>query len=399
MRFFFEPSDFLFFRDNKPFTGGESFAGYSLDLPLPQVIYGAARTWLLQQVGVDFKRFAAFTTLDEAAKVYPITRATGLPHVAGSLQIRGPFLATHQSAAESVSLYYPSPLDVVKFDKPKGRAKNLYTILNPTLDQPGQTNLPAAYLQPLMLKPEVSQSGREAEDLEGMLFSERAMGEYLNITLETRQKNEGQILSIEELVQREERIGIAIGENGVVKTGQLYSLEGRRMVEGAGLVVDITGLADEVLAELDGQALHLGGERRFGRLIQIKSEADTDNSPSPPSDLSNKFKLALITPALFKHGWLPGWLDPDTGQGHLPGTSLKVRLVAAAVGRPIVFSGFDLARNRPKPLRRAVPAGSVYYFELLAGNPGQLVKSFHYANSVSDENGLAGFGTTLIGKW
>ncbi len=394
MRLFFEPSDFLFFRDNKPFTGGENFGGLSRDLPLPQVVYGAVRTLLLQQAEVDFNRFREFKTLDEAALVYPIIRTTGLSDIAGSLRMRGPYLTRYDDSSKLADHYFPAPLDVVKFEKGgrTGGSRKLYTILSPSADASGQTNLPATFLQTLLVKPGLA---RPTEDLGNVVFSRIVMESYLDGSLEERTNSNG-VEPVENLLVSEDRIGIAIGQNWVTKSGQFYMLEGRRMVEGVGLALELMGLDEALVGELSGQILHMGGERRFGRLLPLTGEGEI---PVAPAGLANRFKMLLVTPALFSQGWLPGWLDPVNGQGTLPGSDLKVQLRSAAVGRAMPISGWDIAHNRPKPLRRAVPAGSVYYFELLNGDPAQVVELFHHSESISDEDGQAGFGLTLVGKW
>src|SRR5690606_5857344 len=78
------------------------------------------------------------------------------------------------------------------------------------------------------------------------------------------------------------------------------------------------------------------------------------------------FKLYLLTPGLFKNGWLPGVINKETKI--LTVGKVKAKLLTAAIGKPKYLSGFDLKDNKPKPNLRAVPEGSVYYFELLEGN-------------------------------
>ncbi len=51
---------------------------------------------------------------------------------------------------------------------------------------------------------------------------------------------------------------------------------------------------------------------------------------------------------------------------------VDARLVCAAVPRREVVSGWDLFGWKPKEARRAAPAGSVYWFEGLNGDPGKL---------------------------
>src|SRR6185437_6052784 len=50
----------------------------------------------------------------------------------------------------------------------------------------------------------------------------------------------------------------------------------------------------------------------------------------------------------------------------------RLRLVAAAVPRHQIISGWDLARWRPKPALRVVPAGAVYWLEGLECSADQL---------------------------
>ncbi len=56
-----------------------------------------------------------------------------------------------------------------------------------------------------------------------------------------------------------------------------------------------------------------------------------------------------------------------------------------------------MAKRKPKPMFKAVPAGSVYFFELLEGNANQLEK-FHQ-KSISDIYPEQGFGICYIGKF
>jgi CRISPR-associated protein Cmr3 len=91
-------------------------------------------------------------------------------------------------------------------------------------------------------------------------------------------------------------------------------------------------------------------------------------------------------------------------RGKVPGTGIKVRLETCSVGRFLSFGGFDLAKYEPKPMKKAVPAGSVYYFELEEkSNASQQIKILveHYAtnrNSISEFKTNEGFGRVFIGK-
>ena len=73
---------------------------------------------------------------------------------------------------------------------------------------------------------------------------------------------------------------------------------------------------------------------------------------------------------------------------------VKVRLLAACVGRYIPCGGFGFDkeedRYHPREMRFAVPAGSVYYFELLSGTFADAVKLFH-GKCMSDYRESKGF--------
>ena len=85
----------------------------------------------------------------------------------------------------------------------------------------------------------------------------------------------------------------------------------------------------------------------------------------------------------------------------------ELELVAAAVGKPLAVGGWDMKTREAKPLRRAVPAGSVYYLRLsdeVSGPDATVVaeafaKRFTLNESVSDMDGEVGFGAALVGLW
>jgi len=108
----------------------------------------------------------------------------------------------------------------------------------------------------------------------------------------------------------------------------------------------------------------------------------------------------LATPGIFSRGWRPGWLD-DSFCGQIPGTGLKVRLLGACVEqwRPISGWGLEKGSAGPKPVRRMVPAGSVYFFEVLHGTASCLPDV--WLKSVCDEmqDRKDGFGLALWGIW
>ncbi|MFQ3669472.1 MAG: type III-B CRISPR module-associated Cmr3 family protein, partial [Fimbriimonadaceae bacterium] len=157
-----------------------------------------------------------------------------------------------------------------------------------------------------------------------------------------------------------------------------------------------------------------GGERRLAVI------EDADGWPACRTEVARRLagaprvRAVLATPALFNRGWMPGWLDRTTREGTPPGLDgLTLRLVAAAVPRRQAVSGWDFAaagRQRPKPVRWLAPAGAVYFFEVVDGEPAVLAERA-WLTSISDlefeedgttpvaNNRLDGFGLALWGTW
>jgi len=97
--------------------------------------------------------------------------------------------------------------------------------------------------------------------------------------------------------------------------------------------------------------------------------------------------LYLTTPALYD-----GWRPPAFA---------GLRLVAAAVGRPLSLGGWDLAKKRPKDMTRAVPAGSTYFFAVEQLDAArEFVTRFHWNDPLSRPGtGREGLGLSLCGVW
>ena len=146
----------------------------------------------------------------------------------------------------------------------------------------------------------------------------------------------------------------------------------------------------------------MGGERRlaFWEAGNIDWGCPTDLAKRIQK--TERLRMILATPALFSEGWRPGWLDANL-KGKLPGTEVEVQLVSVCMDRWKAISGFSIDRTAPdrygpKPAQRAVPAGSIYFFEVLGG---QVEAARIWMKSVCDDaqDGRDGFGVALWGIW
>jgi CRISPR-associated protein Cmr3 len=147
-------------------------------------------------------------------------------------------------------------------------------------------------------------------------------------------------------------------------------------------------------ADFSGGVNHLGGEHR----IVCWSEVD---NPLPfgscPEELKKQIKndghcrLLLLTAAYFEKGYLPTWLD-----------EFGVTVEAVITERYQGVSGWDYDKNKPKPTRRLVPAGSVYFLKLPPEEQAQdkFIEDVWF-QTVSDDPQLRldGFGLAILGSW
>ncbi len=132
-----------------------------------------------------------------------------------------------------------------------------------------------------------------------------------------------------------------------------------------------------------------------------------------------RLRWVLATPARFRRGWIPDFLNED-GSGIWPDTDIAVRLVSAAVGRAVAYSGWNMQAKQhrrgggdgaPRPTRLLVPAGSVYFFEVVGGGESaEALAKRWWLRSVCSEtivgespedhiDRASGLGAGMFGPW
>ncbi|MDO5650905.1 MAG: type III-B CRISPR module-associated Cmr3 family protein [Moraxella sp.] len=142
-----------------------------------------------------------------------------------------------------------------------------------------------------------------------------------------------------------------------------------------------------------------GGERRLSNLHALDMTA-----PAPTAGLCQQvnatkgFCLTLLSPAVFAHGYLPKWLDTDSKTGTLPNTDITVKLRSVAIERWQAVSGWDSLDWQPKAMRKAVCAGSVYWFEIVSGAfDDETLEQFYFkALSDDEQDRRDGFGLAVL---
>jgi CRISPR-associated protein Cmr3 len=113
--------------------------------------------------------------------------------------------------------------------------------------------------------------------------------------------------------------------------------------------------------------------------------------------------MVLATPTVFRDGWKPGWLD-DALVGSPPGADARLRLMGVSIARWRAVSGWSLAElpgrpRGPKPVKRMVPAGGVYFFEIVDGKVSGLADRWLEPVSDDEQDRRDGFGLAAWGIW
>jgi CRISPR-associated protein Cmr3 len=203
----------------------------------------------------------------------------------------------------------------------------------------------------------------------------------------------------EEIFNREERTGIARDRaRRSVREGLLYSIEYIRLKQGTGLFAQFDGTK----LMPDSGHISLGGDHRPAHYQPAQTPKLNPEKIKTGIASTKRFKLVLTAPTLFVNGWCPKWIDRRTLEGSRD--HVRVKLIAAALGKFTGIGGFDLVKQHPKPIHRFAPAGSVYFFELLEGNADTVLQTFHEKSISEDiqtfpQTARQGFGHSLIGGW
>lgn len=158
-------------------------------------------------------------------------------------------------------------------------------------------------------------------------------------------------------------------------------------------------LPDGVPSLNDWQVWHpLGGERRLVHWQTADQHRLWQCPPEVKQALENAqyVRMVLVTPAIFSGGWKPGWLNSG-----LTGTfgGVKLELVGVCCGRWQAVSGWCLETQKPKPTRRMVPSGSVYFFRCCAGTAGDLAQQWLRSVCDDEQEQRDGFGLAVWGTW
>jgi CRISPR-associated protein Cmr3 len=365
MWIFVEPLDVWLFRDGKPFSAGEQSRATGMFPPLPTTFQGAVRTAALaaalEKAGLTFAQFNGRANAPESSEKILQQLWTRWGRGAGELgqlRLRGPFLA--RSGSAGLELFLPAPRDLVVVEDAGRRVGRVGALRRlGGAEVRGGLEAPARAAWPDLAVPwlEAAEGAEPPGILSVEQFRQYLLGEPVEVG--------DAAVAHDRLVKSDTRVGVQLDRvQGTVMHGRLYLAHFYRLAPGAGLAAEIRIESEEPPLP-DRGWMALGGEARAAQYRKVGEPVlDPIEGNHFRRDLQTRlgqgrrFKLVLAAPAVFEGGWRPDFLHGPGFSGRLAG--VPVKLVSAVVGKPVPVSGWDYANDRPKRLRWAVPAGSVY---------------------------------------
>ena len=332
-----DPVDTLFFRDGRPFDASSRAVS---GLPNPQILAGALRTELLGCIDIDFKHLSTSIRNGNNFETAAFEVGGQIGAKIAKARFCGPYIGRRESIKDKDEILYPVPC-TLRLSGNDETEKKLVRLepLDAKYSLPGWKNHDNE-MRPLwaMTNDILRPPEKEWMTREGMI--DFLLGKVPSVN---------SLISSDSLYGFEDRTGIEIdSETGNAKDGRIYAT--RRLA----LKPDVRFWAGviaspQVLALLpkpnNPRLLPFGGE---GRQMILNSYEDKNKPLTAqiklPQDKKSGRVLVLTTPGCFG-GWRPK----------------NLRVLSAAVSGHFAVSGWDFARDGPKPTRFAVQSGSVYF--------------------------------------
>lgn len=337
--------DTLFFRDAKPFDLGEENVASGVFPPSPSVIMGAIRSAYMSQTGASINEV-----------------------LAKKIQIKRVCFKIKKE------LFYLVPHDLIgskqqfSADKKKG--------INPEavrLELSENTSI-SNNSYPFLLKANLD--GKVEELAGNYLVGHRELKKYL------KGEEKIEVTPIADFVIDEPKIGIGIDKTtSIVEEGLLYRVAMKRM-KNFSFVVEFEGL------DLADQGfLKLGAEGKAVSYETLNLDYTKKVTIPLPEVKSNRIIMYVSTPTFFEEGYIPTFLEQH-----------EVKVMTIAGGKYLSIGGFDMKNRRPKEMKRAIPAGNVYYLEFGDQNKAQEFVQQYHGESTSDTLSEEGFGIIYFGE-
>ena len=342
--FFVKPIDVIMPRGNRHWGVSSGDFGQITMPPAPSVFAGAFRSFIASS---DDETYKAIIRGEKPPKA-------NYASVLGSLEEPGTF----QIASVNIGI------------KKEKNYEPLYLLPNDITLFENDNEIDIRYAEPLPITGIIKQNNvlpcvaalksPSKKPINGYFLKESGYKKYIN----GEKINEQDLINTSSLWKKEMRVGVALDNSSrAAKEGQLYTAETISFNDEVGFIVRING-SDEVLS--NSGTISLGGDQRPANFELINFNFAENNLEKIEQD--SEFKLILNVPAIFKNGWIPDLVEKEGENYVLNYKGCKARLVCASINGYETLSGWNMVKNEPKTAMKTVPAGSVYWFDLIEGS-------------------------------
>lgn len=368
MKLYLKPIDTFTFRDHRDFQAGEDNMGYTFSFPTPSTIYGALRSAYIYHHS-NFTDFA--DGKDEAVKEW-----MGTPTSYGKFKVLGTFIE-HEGET-----YFPVPFDMQVIKEKNDKQ----------------------YAAPLML---VKENAKTSDGKPYRLFAQHdgksgsganwfiAKNDLIRILKGNDEKIA--LKNMADFIVAEDKIGIAVdAEAKTTEKGKLYQLmmftfKNQKNTSFVTYLGDAPNFDDVPFARVGRKGRPWRIEPADETLELFKEEELAELKATIKQ--SGVAKIVFLTPAILDGGTEP-FMNGERNIRLCDGLELEV--LTLATGRPDVIGGYDIVKNRPKPRKNALPAGTVLYVKV----PEEKVDAFVATgrlNVLTHDRKQEGFGLYTIG--
>jgi CRISPR-associated protein Cmr3 len=353
------PNDSLFFKEARPMNAKGNAIIESEKRPPNNTLLGAIKAMIGRQYEVDFQLLAqSFNDKHYIKKDIDFTELYDFDKT--NLAIEG----VHFFHRPTKKFLYKAPAYVCYNSE-----KNKYAFLKPSKEC-YQTDMGTCKL-PVLPSDDCGNPLKGYKPLRDVFFSAENYKRILNYQQPKPPKSEqskkpdisdllldenGCHIPINKLITKEFHLGIEIESNKLAKEGMLYQNNHIRLHKDFSYYVIFKH--PTTLNIKDGST-RLGGEGRVAFIQKVQ-----DNYPSFKELTScNKVAVILNTDIKATEAWMrlegfdkDGRIKLDTGQ--------EDYLISAVLPKSQAIGGWDLAKNRPRPMTNYLTAGSTYFLEL-----------------------------------
>ena len=397
----FEPWDTWFFKAAEPWDAPGAHGAETLFPPLPRTVTGAIRHAMGEHLGMNWSDLAP---TDGGESMRARRRGARVPDASAvaafeRMRIMGPYILRNGERL------YPTPEALILGEDDDGLPK----LVRLTPDRAVRTDLGRVRL------PTTAIRLRDVQNVSDTWLTTSGMSDFLfGVTV----VKHGKLVQLEDFMISEPRIGIAINKNTrTAEDAQLFNTVHARLKDGVKIAAAVSGFAN---GPPSGN-VHFGGE---GRMASFRTDGAEGNLPSascapdPEQKGSRRIVIVFVTAAAFggdwrDSQWIPNWVRKTTGTGDNDCwvlsllNDITVRVESACVPKYVYEGGYDVAAGQDRPVRALLPAGSVWFCEVLEWRRkdcdptkfdlNDLIKRLH-GKQLGSEREL-GRGEIAVGFW